>query len=124
MFEILTSCANGNLDPSKVTWNPGVAVSVALCSEGYPGAYQKGLPISGIEEAGKLKDIVIFHAGTIKDGGVYKTAGGRVLHVTATGTDIDDARAKAYVAIKLINFDGMHYRTDIGLRNSQIETSN
>jgi phosphoribosylamine--glycine ligase len=118
LFEILMSCANGSMDPRKVAWKSDVAVSVALCSEGYPGAYQKGLSIEGIQDAERLEDIVIFHAGTTKDAGGYKTAGGRVLHVTATGDTIDDARAKAYAAIKLINFDGMHYRTDIGLRNS------
>lgn len=116
LFEILTACAKGQLDPASVSWKPGYAVAVALASGGYPGKYQKGLPITGIEEAEKLDDIIVFHAGTaIKDGQLV-TAGGRVLNVTATGATLDEALDKVYKAIKLIKFEGMHYRTDIGRR--------
>lgn len=116
LYQILTDCAQGKLDPSTVKWQPGFAVAVALASGGYPGKYQKGLAITGIEEAEKLDDIIVFHAGTaIKDGQLV-TAGGRVLYVTATGTTLDEALDKAYTAVKLIHFDGMHYRTDIGRR--------
>jgi phosphoribosylamine--glycine ligase len=88
-----------------------------LASGGYPGDYKKGLPIKGIREAEKLPDIVIFHAGTaINKDDKLVTAGGRVLNVTATGFSLDDALDKAYKAIKLIHFDGMHYRKDIGHR--------
>lgn len=118
LFEILDSCARGRLDPSKVSWKPGYAVSVALCSGGYPGKYEKGLPITGLEQADKLEDVAVFHAGTSVDGEEYKTAGGRVLHVTATGNSIDEARTKAYAAVDLINFPGKHFRSDIGLRHS------
>jgi phosphoribosylamine--glycine ligase len=116
LYQILIDCAQGRLDPTSVGWKPGFAVGVALASSGYPGKYNKGLPITGIEEAEKLSDIVVFHAGTaIKDGQLV-TAGGRVLNVTATGASLDEALDKAYAAIKLIHFEGMHYRTDIGRR--------
>jgi phosphoribosylamine--glycine ligase len=117
LFEILDSCARGQLDASKVIWRAGFAISVALCSGGYPGKYKKGLSILGLEKAERLDDIVIFHAGTTKDETGYKTAGGRVLHVTATGNSIEEARAKVYEAIKLVHFDGMQYRADIGARS-------
>jgi phosphoribosylamine--glycine ligase len=116
LFDILTACANGTLDPETVSWSSDFAVTVVAASPGYPGKYPKGLPITGIEEAEKLEDIVVFHAGTtVKDGKVV-TNGGRVLNVTATGDTLDAALEKAYKAIKLIHFEGMHYRTDIGRR--------
>ncbi|MEK7594050.1 MAG: phosphoribosylamine--glycine ligase [Patescibacteria group bacterium] len=116
LYEILLACAEGRLQPSEVKWKNSFAATVVLASGGYPLKYQKGLPISGIEDAEKLDDIVVFHAGTVREDDVVKTAGGRVLNVTATGSTLDEALDKAYAAIKLINFDGMHYRTDIGKR--------
>ncbi len=118
LFEIFKACAEGRLDPSMVKWKPSFAATVVLCSKNYPASYPKGLPITGIEEAEKLDDIVVFHAGTVREGDVVKTAGGRVLNVTATGDTLEQALDKAYAAVKLINFDGMHYRTDIGKRPS------
>lgn len=115
-YQILLDCAKGKLDPSTVKWQDEYAVTVVLASGGYPGNYKTGLPISGLDKASKLEDIVIFHSGTKKTSDGYSTAGGRVLNVTATGSTLDIALAKAYEAIKLINFDGMHYRTDIGKR--------
>jgi phosphoribosylamine--glycine ligase len=116
LYDILSACAVSKLDPGLVKWHPGFAVSVVLCAPGYPGDYPKGLPITGVDEAEKLDDIVVFHAGTtIKDGQLV-TAGGRVLNVTATGATLDEALEKAYAAIKKIHFKGMHYRTDIGRR--------
>ncbi len=116
LFDLLQACATGTLDPQLVRWRPGFAVSIALCSGGYPGVYQKGLPIAGIEAAEKLPDIMVFHAGTIKTDTGFLTNGGRVLHLTATGDTLDQALTKAYAAVKLINFKAMHYRTDIGRR--------
>ena len=115
-YQILHDCAAGRLKPESVRWRPGFAVSVVLASAGYPGKYQKGVAISGIEAAEKLADIVIFHAGTTKKNGKYATAGGRVLNVTATSGTLDVALAKAYQAVKLIRFEGMQYRSDIGQR--------
>ncbi len=116
LYDILTDCADGSLDPSNVKWKSGFAVTVVAASGGYPGKYEKGLPITGIEEAEKLDDIVVFHAGTALREGELVTSGGRVLNVTATGPTLEKALDKAYEAIKLIKFDGMHYRTDIGRR--------
>jgi phosphoribosylamine--glycine ligase len=116
LYSVLMSCAQGKLDPESVKWKSGFAVCVALASKGYPGDYQKGDLISGIEDAENLEDIVVFHAGTKKEKGGLKTAGGRVLYVTATGQTLDNAIEKAYQAAKLIHFDGMHYRSDIGRR--------
>jgi phosphoribosylamine--glycine ligase len=116
LYDILTACAAGKLDPSTVKWKDGYAVTVVAASPGYPGRYPKGLPITGIEEAEELDDIVVFHAGTALRDGELVTSGGRVLNVTATGATLDQALDKAYEAIRLIGFEGMHYRTDIGRR--------
>ncbi|GCE47966.1 phosphoribosylamine--glycine ligase [Thermosporothrix hazakensis] len=97
-------------------WHPGFAVSLTLASGGYPGKYQNGLPISGIEEANQLDGVQVFHAGTKLDGGQLVTAGGRVLSVAARGETLEEAVTKAYEAAKLISFEGMHYRRDIAHR--------
>lgn len=116
LYDILVACADGTLDPSSVKWQPGFAVTVVMASGGYPGSYQKGLPITGIDQAEALDDIVVFHAGTAVKDGQLVTNGGRVLNVTATGATLDEALDKAYAAVKSIHFDGAHYRTDIGRR--------
>jgi phosphoribosylamine--glycine ligase len=118
LYDILRACAEGSLDPSTVKWKDGFAVTVVAASPGYPGKYPKGLPITGIEEAEKLDGVVVFHAGTAVKDGELVTSGGRVLNVTATGPTLDEALDKAYEAIKLIEFEGMHYRTDIGRRST------
>lgn len=116
LFEVLTACAKGRLDPGSIKWHSGFAASVVMVSGGYPGKYPTGFPITGIEEAEKLEDVVVFHSFTsVKDGQVV-TSGGRVLNVTATGATLDEALGKAYAAAKKIHFEGMHYRTDIGRR--------
>jgi phosphoribosylamine--glycine ligase len=85
-------------------------------SAGYPGKYKTGLPITGLAEAAKLPDVQVFHAGSaLKDGQVV-TAGGRVLGVTAVAPSLEEALARAYEAIKLLHFDGIYYRNDIGHR--------
>ncbi|HEY5442505.1 MAG TPA: phosphoribosylglycinamide synthetase C domain-containing protein, partial [Candidatus Saccharimonadales bacterium] len=119
LYQILADSAHGRLDPASVSWKPGYAVAVAAASGGYPGKYNKGLPISGIDEAEKMDNIVVFHAGTAVKDGQLVTAGGRVLFVTATGSTLDEALDKAYAAIKLIHFEGIHYRSDIGRRLSK-----
>jgi phosphoribosylamine--glycine ligase len=116
LYKVLSSCALGKLDPAQVKWKPEFAVCVALASGGYPGDYEKGKLITGIDKAEENKDIVVFHAGTKKEKDGLKTAGGRVLYVTATGKTLDEAIEKAYKAVKLVRFDGMHYRKDIGRR--------
>lgn len=116
LYDILSTCVTGTLDPATVTWKEVFAVSVALASAGYPGSYQKGLPITGIDAAEKDPDVVVFHAGTTYKDGQLVTNGGRVLFVTATGPTLDAALDKAYAAVDLIQFEGKHYRTDIGRR--------
>ncbi len=116
LYDILTACARGDLDPALVKWRSGFAVSVVLCSPGYPGDYPKALPITGIAKAESQPGIVVFHAGTVRKDGQLVTAGGRVLNVTATAPTLDEALGNAYAAIKFIHFPGMHYRKDIGRR--------
>ncbi len=91
---------------------------MALASGGYPGSYETGLPITGIEAVDA--DVVVFHAGTRRDDdGALLTAGGRVLNVVATAPTLAEARAKAYANVERIHFEGMHYRRDIGLRPAE-----
>jgi phosphoribosylamine--glycine ligase len=116
LVDLIEASITGQLGLATLEWNDGPALCVVLASRGYPGKYDKGLPITGIEEAEAMDDVAVFHAGTTQSDGVWRTAGGRVLGVTARGTDIGAARARAYEAVKKINFEGMHYRTDIGLK--------
>jgi phosphoribosylamine---glycine ligase len=97
-------------------WRPGYAVSIALASGGYPGKYRTGLPITGIEEASRLEDVQIFHAGTTLQNGQLVTAGGRVLSVAAHGETLQEAVTRAYDAASRISFEGIHYRRDIAYR--------
>ena len=110
--------------PEDTLWRPGYAVSLTLASGGYPGKYRTGLPIVGVEEAGRLEGVQIFHAGTVLQDGRLATAGGRVLSVSAYGGTLQEAVARVYDAAAHISFEGMHYRRDIasqGLRVSNKE---
>jgi phosphoribosylamine--glycine ligase len=102
-----------------VTWLSGASVCVVLASRGYPGGFMRGFPIYGLPEAAALPNVKVFHAGTAQEGGRFVTHGGRVLGVTATGADLQDAIARAYGAVEKIRFDGMHYRRDIGAKGAQ-----
>lgn len=105
---------DGKIDSVQPVWSEKWAIGVVMASKGYPGKYEKGFEITGIEEAEKDPDIVVFHSGTdIKDGKLV-TAGGRVLTVTAVGDTLKEAKEKAYKAIEKIHFEGAHYRRDIG----------
>ena len=115
LVPLLMAAADGTLKESQeIEWDPRPAVCVVMASGGYPGDYRKGKPISGLDEAGKLKDVMVFHAGTAMSGGQVVTSGGRVLGVTAMGKTIAEARERAYDAISRIHFDGAQYRRDIG----------
>jgi phosphoribosylamine--glycine ligase len=117
LYRLLLGAAEGDLGDLKVTHVRGAACCVIMASGGYPGAYRKGLPISGLEEAAKLEDLHIFHAGTSRDAaGRIVTAGGRVLGVTAVAPDIAAAVARAYLGVKRIRFADSHFRRDIGHR--------
>jgi phosphoribosylamine--glycine ligase len=116
LVDIMEGCLRGKLKEVKVEWHKEAALCVVMAARGYPGHYEKGKIISGLEEAEKVKDIHIFHAGTSLADGKVVTSGGRVLAVTALGKDIEGAIKKAYSAIELIKFEGAHYRKDIGAK--------
>ena len=120
LMDIFQACVDGTLDQLEIKWKEGAACCIVLASGGYPVKYQSGYPISGLEEAGKLA--TVFHAGT-KIGRTARSSppGGRVLGVTATGKDLEDAIAKAYAACKPISFQDMHFRTDIGKVLTRLE---
>jgi len=113
LAETLLACAEGRLAGSAPGWTSEACVTVVLASGGYPGAYETGVPIEGLEEAGKFDKVEVFHAGTARRDGRVVTAGGRVLAVSALGEDLADARRRAYEACGLISFEGRHLRTDI-----------
>lgn len=116
LVDLLLAVADENLtdfEDGKLEFDPRPAVCVVMCSGGYPGKYDLGKQILGLDEAAKLKDVKVFHAGTAVKGERVVTDGGRVLAVTALGDDLAAAKARAYEAVKLISFPGAHYRTDI-----------
>jgi len=114
--EIALKIAEGNLKSADIRWKEDASVCVVIASGGYPGKYEKSIPISGIEEAIKTEGVMVFHAGTRFQNGGLVTSGGRVLGVTAIGKDIKTARDRAYEACSKIYFKGMHYRKDIAER--------
>jgi len=114
LLDILNSCSGGEPLHDDPRWSAKTALTVVLASGGYPGRYQTGLPITGVPAAEAQPDIVVFHAGTKRAGGNLLTSGGRVLSVTAVADNLADAKEKAYAAARLIHFDGMQYRSDIG----------
>ena len=117
LVEAFLACDNGTLDADMISWGDDWAVSVVLASAGYPGSYEKGKVIHGIDEAGACKGVTVYHAGTALDKhGKIITAGGRVLDVTAVADTFEEARANAYAACDLIDFEGKQFRTDIGLK--------
>ncbi|HZC99165.1 MAG TPA: phosphoribosylamine--glycine ligase [Actinomycetes bacterium] len=116
LTDLLWATAEGGLAGQKVAWDPRAAVTVVLASGGYPGSYRRGLEVHGVDEAEAQPDVHVYHAGTTRDGdGTLRTAGGRVLAVTALGGDLSEARARSYAAAGLIRFGGVHYRRDIGI---------
>lgn len=116
LYEILLACAEGTLSKIKIEWSTQSACCIVIASEGYPGAYKKGVVIEGFDNIKNNPDIVVFHAGTKYENGKILTNGGRVLGITAIGKNLDEALTKAYKAIgkKGIHFEGMQYRRDIG----------
>ncbi|MDI6800293.1 MAG: phosphoribosylamine--glycine ligase [Actinomycetota bacterium] len=117
LFEIMLAVAEGRLkDIKKIDWKSEPCVSVVLASKGYPGDYEKGLLIEGASEMSLKNGALLFHGGTALESGRLVTNGGRVMNVTALGSDFADARRLAYEAIKEISFEGIFYRKDIALR--------
>ena len=113
LLPLLEATIDGNIEQCATEWDPRPAVSVILASAGYPGKYETGKTISGLDDASRLGDVHIFHAGTKRANSEIVTAGGRVLAVTALGETVEAARARAYAAVERIHFEGCHYRRDI-----------
>jgi phosphoribosylamine--glycine ligase len=116
LLEALEASAAGRVSDGDFRWSPDPAVCVVMASGGYPGAFEAGKAIVGIDEAERLPGVKVFHAGTNRRDGAFYTSGGRVLGVTATGKDLPDAVNHAYDAVMKIRFEGMHYRKDIAAR--------
>ena len=116
LVEVMLACANCELDQIELDWRDEWAVAVVLTSAGYPGSYEKGKVITGIEDAEAMENVTVYHAGTAVVDGQLVTNGGRVLAVTALGDTFENARNLAYEACEKIDFEGKTLRHDIGLR--------
>jgi phosphoribosylamine--glycine ligase len=115
LLPLLEATIAGKIDNQSIEWDERAAVTVVLASGGYPGKYETGYTISGLDDAAKIDNVRIFHAGTKRANGDVITAGGRVVAVTALGATITEARTRAYEAVSRIEFEGCHYRRDIAL---------
>jgi phosphoribosylamine--glycine ligase len=116
LAELMTAAVDGRLAGRRIAWDGRAAACVVLAAEGYPGNYERGKPIRGLDALRDWRDGMVFHAGTQRRDGQVVTNGGRVLGVTALGADVAAAVAEAYTAVDKISWDGMHYRRDIGRR--------
>ena len=116
IIPLFEACIDGTLGQCQVNWRNKSSVCVVMTAEGYPGTYQKGEIISGLQNANSTPEVVVFHAGTKEQDGKVLTNGGRVLGVTATGANTESAIQRAYDAVGKVNWRGVHYRKDIGSR--------
>jgi phosphoribosylamine--glycine ligase len=116
LVEALEASIEGRVSEGDFKWSPDASVCVVMSSGGYPGTYEMGKRIDGLQEAGAIEGVKVFHAGTSKRDGAYYTAGGRVLGLTARARDLNTAVERAYAACAKIHFDGAHYRKDIAAR--------
>ena len=123
LLEVFWSIAQGELDLSEVNWVEDATVCVVLAAPGYPGSYEKGIPIQGIEKAGADPHTVVFHAGTALQDDVLVSSGGRVLGVTSTAPTLREAIERAYQGTEKIEFGGKYYRRDIGAKGLAKEES-
>ncbi len=119
LAELLLAATDGTLEQADVRWSPKPAVSVVMASQGYPDAYETGHVIEGLDHAADSEDVRVFHCGTAHVEHLLVTSGGRVLAVSARGDDLENARAKAYEAVRRIHFQNQYYRTDVGLFSKQ-----
>jgi phosphoribosylamine---glycine ligase len=117
----LLATVEGNVGSLEMEWSDEYCVCVVVASGGYPGKYEKGVPVTGLKAASSDPKVEVFHAGTRREDGEVLTAGGRVLNVVALGSDFEEARGLAYQSVEMIHFGGMHYRTDIGHRAAASE---
>jgi phosphoribosylamine--glycine ligase len=118
----LLACANGSLADVRLAWREDACVGVVLTSHGYPGPYATGAPVEGSADAAGMDGVHVFHAGTARREGRVVTSGGRVLTVSALGSDLRAARARAYEAARAIRFDGATYRGDIAASAAAVPT--
>lgn len=116
LVDVLIACIEGKLGRINLEWDKRPCVSVVVSSKGYPASYEKHKEITGLEEAGAMKDVFVFHAGTTREDSKIFTSGGRVLGITGFGKDIKSAKENVYKALSKIRFEGMYYRRDIGDR--------
>jgi phosphoribosylamine---glycine ligase len=116
LVDVLEAVVEHRLDQLTVEWHNRSAVCVVMTSGGYPGAYQTGVPIAGLPEKVLSGDVLVYHAGTKRQGRNIVTAGGRVLGITGVGNHFRDAMQRAYDMVQMISFDGCHYRSDIAQR--------
>jgi len=114
LYAILCACIGGRLAQADLRWSSQTCATVVLAAPGYPESYPRGLPITGLETLAQSEDVIAFHAGTACHDGQIVTAGGRVLAITAVGDNLDDALNRAYAGVAQVQFEGMHYRRDIG----------
>jgi phosphoribosylamine--glycine ligase len=119
LAEVLADAANGNLNPEKMKWKAGASACVVMASGGYPGKFETGKEIRGLAEAARIADVKVLHAGTKRVGETIVTSGGRVLGVTSMGNTLNAALQKAYEAVGKIQFEGVHFRKDIGKPQQQ-----
>jgi phosphoribosylamine--glycine ligase len=116
LVDALEACVDGKLGEIPFRWKPGASACVIASSGGYPGSYQTGFAITGLEDAAKVPDVQVFHSGTALVGGALRTSGGRVLGVSAAADTLEAALREAYRAIEKIQFEGIYFRRDIGHR--------
>lgn len=114
LVDIMNAVIDEKLDELDIQWSEQASACVILASGGYPGKYEKNIPISGLDENGQVEGAIVYHAGTQYRDNTFVTAGGRVLGITAMGDSLDQALDNAYEAVQKVRFDGAHYRTDIG----------
>jgi phosphoribosylamine--glycine ligase len=115
-LDALVACAEGRLDPGMLEWHDDAALVVVMAAKGYPGGYEKGTEIRGLEKADAAEGVVVFHAGTRADGGKILANGGRVLGVTARAATVAEAQKRAYDAVDCIDWPDGFCRRDIGWR--------
>jgi phosphoribosylamine--glycine ligase len=123
LAEILADVAAGSLEPSKLRWKPGASACVVLTSSGYPGKFETGKRINGLTTVDNINGVKIFHAGTKQDGSSMVTNGGRVLGVAAAAPTLAHALDSAYRGVSRIQFEGMHYRKDIGAHATHLKAA-
>jgi phosphoribosylamine--glycine ligase len=112
----MEACIDGRLSETEFRWSQGASTCVIASSAGYPGSYKSGFPISGLDSAGRVPGVEVFHSGTAQNNDTLVTSGGRVLGVTAVADSLEQALDRAYQALGEIHFEGMYYRRDIGHR--------